>query len=533
MGAGLPSAAFPPIVAAPPTAPAALLRPIVPMSLPLRAVSEPLPPEPPADPARGPAHREVRRVILGVMLAMLLGALDQTIVAPALPTIGADLGNFTDLSWVITAYLLAATIATPLYGKLSDIHGRRVMLLISVAVFTLASVACAMASSLLALVLARAVQGLGGGGLISLAQTIIADVVSPRERGRYQAQIAAVFAASSVAGPVLGGLFAQYAHWSFIFWINLPLGIAALVMTERALRRLPRHERPHRMDVPGALLMAAGSLALLLALGWGGVRHPWGSPLILGLIGAAIGLALLFVWRMRTAAEPFLSVALLTDAVVGRGIAAAFMAVGAMVGLSVYVPLYFETARGLSATGSGLGLIPLMGGVVCGATISGQVMQRLAHYKRPAVVGSLMSAILLAGLALEGSALPLAGLVAVLALCGAGIGTMLPVCTISIQNAVAPHEMGTATGAMTFFRQMGGALVVAVLGAVLLAALGAAPGMDAETLARTADAATLAGGFSRVFGTVALVLAAGAAMLVVMPERPLRGRVGEADAGAL
>lgn len=223
----------------------------------------------PTDAAAGPApldHAAIRSIIIGIMLAMLLAALDQTIVATALPTIGRELGDVEHLPWVVSAYLLAATAVTPLYGKFSDIHGRRVTLLVSISVFIVGSVACAAAPTMLVLILARALQGLGGGGLISLAQTIIADVVQPKERGRYQGYIASVFVTSSVVGPVLGGVFAEHLHWSVIFWINLPLGLAAFWMTSGALRRLPRHERPHRLDVLGAVLMVAATVALMLAL---------------------------------------------------------------------------------------------------------------------------------------------------------------------------------------------------------------------------------------------------------------------------
>ncbi|MEP9351254.1 MDR family MFS transporter [Xanthobacter sp. KR7-225] len=472
-------------------------------------------------------HPQVRRIILGIMLAMFLGALDQTIVATALPTIGAQFNDFANLPWVVTAYLLAATVATPLYGKLSDIRGRRVMLLISVAVFSLASLACALAPNLLMLILARAVQGLGGGGLISLAQTIIADVVAPRERPRYQAQIAAVFAAASILGPVLGGFFAQHLDWTLIFWINLPMGAAAYLMTDRTLRRLPRHDRRHDLDGPGAALMAFAALALLLALNWGGVRFAWGSPQIVGLIAASLVLAGLFVWRIRTAPEPFISLDMLTDPVVGRAIPAAFAAAGTMVGLSIFVPLYFETVRGLSASQSGLALIPLMGGIVCGAVTSGRLLARLTHYKRPGVIGNAVSALLLAAFALSPVPLPLPLplLVAGLAVVGMGIGTVLPMTTISIQNAVVPHRMGTATGLMNFFRQLGGAMVVAVLGAVLLGFAGSAAGHDVGELARHASADALTGGFAYVFGTAALVLLAGLGFLVAMEERPLRTSV--------
>src|SRR5450759_3349198 len=221
----------------------------------------------PAKPEPRPlTHPEVRAIVLGIMLAMFLGALDQTIVATALPTIGRHFSNLGDLAWVVTASLLTATAATPLYGKLSDIHGRRVMMLIAIVIFVAGSLVCAMAPSMIALVLGRALQGAGGGGLMVLAQTIIADIVSPRERGRYQGYIGAVFATSSIGGPVLGGFLTEHLDWSLIFWINLPLGLAALGMTSSVLKRVPYHPRKHRLDVIGALLMTTAAVALLLAL---------------------------------------------------------------------------------------------------------------------------------------------------------------------------------------------------------------------------------------------------------------------------
>ena len=223
-------------------------------------------------------HAAIRRILLGLMLAMFLSALDQTIVATALATIGRAYADVQNLAWVVTAYLLAATAVTPLYGKLSDIHGRRPVMLGGIAIFVAGSIACALSPSMPALIAARALQGLGGGGLIALSQTIVGDAVSPRERGRYQGYFGAVFAVSSIAGPVLGGVFAEHLHWSLIFWINLPLGLAAYFITGRALRALPRHERPHDLDFLGAALMVAGTIALLLALNWGGMRFACSPP---------------------------------------------------------------------------------------------------------------------------------------------------------------------------------------------------------------------------------------------------------------
>src|SRR5262245_49044294 len=251
-------------------------------------------------------HAAIRGIVLGIMLAMFLSALEQTIVAPALPTIGRSLGDVQNLTWVVTAYLLAATAVTPLFGKLSDIYGRRTIMLVSVGIFVAGSIACALAPTMLTLILARALQGIGGGGILPLAQTVIADMVAPRERGRYQGYTAVMFMSASVVGPLLGGVLTDQLHWSLIFWINVPLGLVALAMTDRALRRLPRHDRPHKLDMLGAALMVAASIALLLALTWGGVAYPWLSPQILGLVGGSCLLWILFAARLMSAAEPFI-----------------------------------------------------------------------------------------------------------------------------------------------------------------------------------------------------------------------------------
>src|SRR5271169_1367457 len=222
-------------------------------------------------------HAAARAIIFGIMLAMFLSALEQTIVAPALPAIGKSLGSIDDLSWVVTAYLLAATATTPLFGKLSDIYGRRALLLSAIVIFIAGSVACALAPTIWMLILARGLQGIGGGGLLPIAQTIIADMLSPRERPVVQGRTSIMFMSASILGPVLGGLLTDHLHWSFIFWINVPLGGIALVMTERALRRLPRNDRPHQLDVIGAALMLGAAISLMLALSLGGTHYPWGT----------------------------------------------------------------------------------------------------------------------------------------------------------------------------------------------------------------------------------------------------------------
>ncbi len=256
----------------------------------------------PAHDHRAPAapldHATVRAIVAGIMLAMFLSALEQTIVAPALPAIGKSLGGVDDLSWVVTAYLLAATVTTPLFGKLSDIYGRRKILLVAIVFFIAGSVACAVAPTIWLLIISRGLQGIGGGGLLPIAQTIIADMLSPRERPVVQGRTSVMFMSASILGPVLGGLLTDHLHWSFIFWINLPLGLIALVMTERALRRLPLNHRPHQLDVIGAALMVGAALTLMMALSWGGTHYAWTSLQIVTLLGCSAALWVLFALRL-------------------------------------------------------------------------------------------------------------------------------------------------------------------------------------------------------------------------------------------
>jgi EmrB/QacA subfamily drug resistance transporter len=472
----------------------------------------------------------VRQIIVGVLLAMLLAALDQTIVATALPTIGSELNDLEHLQWVVTAYLLGATAVTPLYGKLADIYGRRVMLLIAIGTFVVGSLACALAPTMIVLIVARFVQGLGGGGLIALAQTIVADVVSPRERMRYQVYFASVFVTSSVVGPVIGGFFAQDLHWSFIFWINLPLGAGALAITYGILRRLPRHERPHKLDVVGALLMAFAATTLLLALSWGGSTYPWSSPQVIGLTIATVVAWGLFVVRLLTAAEPFVPLAVMFDPVVGTGTASNFFVVGTMVGLSIFVPIYFEAVVGLTASQSGLALIALMGGTVTGAQIAGRIMAWTEHYKRGPQAGLAVAVVSTAILAWRAGELPLWQIEVLLAVSGIGMGTIFPVTTVAIQNAVEAHQLGTATATFNFFRSLGSAILVAVFGTIFIGGLGVGGqsiGSLEHLVAVAAQNGTPIGPvFTLIFGAAAVTLAIGLACFLAMEERPLKGRPG-------
>jgi len=458
-----------------------------------------------------PSPNDLRQVMLGLGLAMLLSALDQTIVATALPTIGAELGDFERLPWIVTAYLVAATTVTPLYGKLADIHGRRVMLLVGVAIFVAGSVACALAPSMTLLAAARAFQGLGGGGLISLAQTVVADLVSPRERGKYQTYFSVVFVTSSVAGPALGGFFAQYLHWSLIFWINVPLGALAFFMTNARLARLPEQRHPHRLDWLGALWLALAASLLLLALGRS--ETPGGAP-GLSLQGVALFAAsglcwTLFALRTRRVEEPFIPLSVLTNSIARAATLSSAFGLGAFVGLSVVMPLYFEGALGLTASRSGLALIPLMIATVIGATVSGRIMAVVENYKRLPLAALALATLAAVGLALGVGRLPLLALNALLATVSFGVGAILPVATVSVQNAVPTRDLGAATATMQFFRQLACALIVALLGALVIGAAGA-------------DPQRLAGAFAGVFWVVAVCTALAFVFLARMEQRPFR-----------
>ncbi len=481
-------------------------------------------------PQRPLTHAEIMPILGGVILAMFLGALDQTIVATALPTIGRHFGDLGDLAWVVTAYLLTATAVTPLYGKLSDIHGRRSMMLVAIALFVVGSLACALAPSMAALIFARGLQGAGGGGLMALAQTIIADIVSPRERGRYQGYIASVFAVSSISGPVLGGFLTQHIDWSLIFWINLPLGLLAFGMTFNLLKRVPYHPRKHKLDIVGALLMMAAAVALLLTLSWGGRKFDWISAQTAALLATSAVLWSLFAWRLMKAQEPFLPLSVLANPVVRTAALAGACAMATLVGMTIFVPLYFETMLHLSASKSGMALIPLMASSVLFATVSGRLMVHLTHYKRPSLVGLVCAILALAVLSIWPAGMSITLVLVLLAVVGAGLGTVFPISTVCMQNAVTQHQMGVATGAANFFRALFSSLVVAVLGAIVLGGLGGVTGVSVETLARAASQHSLAHAFRFVFMACALVLSFGMTFLIAMEERVLRGPATQSPA---
>ena len=491
------------------------------------------PTDPNAAPASSPPapldHAAIRAIMVGILLAMFLSALEQTIVAPALPTIGRSLHDVENLSWVVTSYLLACTTMTPLFGKLSDIHGRRVTMLAAVVIFLLGSVACALAPNMPALIAARALQGIGGGGILPIAHTIIGDMVSPRERARYQAYTSAMFLAASIVGPVLGGVLTDYLHWTMIFWINLPLGLVALVMTDRALRKLPRHDRPHKLDVPGALLMVLAALALMLAMTWGGTRHPWTSGTILGLLAGSAVLWVLFLLRLRSAEEPFIPASIMREPLMLAINVAGFCSVGVVIGLVIYLPVYLELVLGLSASGSGTALIVFLAATTLGSFTAGRLLTHMTNYKRVPLTGLVLGIGMLALFAAKPAGLSLFEVALLLLLGGTGLGVMYPVTTTITQNTVAPHQLGTATGALNFSRLLGGAIIVAAFGAIILGGLSGGAGGKGLTLellmsgAGKGGGADFAGVFRTAFAAGAVFLAIALVAMLLVEERPLRG----------
>jgi EmrB/QacA subfamily drug resistance transporter len=468
---------------------------------------------------------EARTIFVGLMLAVFLAALNQTIVATALPTMGRYFNDFENLSWIVTSYLLTSTAVAPLYGKLSDIHGRRIVMLASIGVFAAGSAACAVAPDMVSLILGRALQGIGGGGILPVAQAIMADAIAPRERGRYQAYMAIVWVTSGVGGPILGGVLSEHFHWSLIFWINLPLALAAAMMTYTRLARLPRHERRHKLDFLGASLMMATAVSLLLALTWGGTRYPWLSPPIIALLAGSGILSLAFSWRLTQAPEPFLPLSVMADPIMYMGTAANSFAMGASIGLVIFVPLYYELVHHLSASDSGLALVPLAL-TTPGSILSGRAMLHMRKYKWVPLVGLVVGIVGL-GLLIWQPALALWGVIVIMSLVGIAVGTVFPVCTVSIQNAVPNHQVGVAMGAMNFFRALASAFAVAIMGAILLAGIGVTVARGGNAAAVAANVGGLGFDFAAVFHWVFVAaeafLVASLLTLMLMEERPLRG----------
>lgn len=430
-------------------------------------------PSPSASPVE---HRgSIRLVIASIGLLLLLASLDQTIVSTALPTIVADLGGLEHLSWVVTAYILSSTLVAPLYGKLGDLYGRRLMVFISVGLFLFGSALCGLAQSMGFLIFARALQGLGGGGLFVLALSVIGDVIPPQERGKIQGVFAAVFSASSVIGPLAGGWFVEVASWHWIFYINLPLGLIAIAGFAASFAANPERQK-HRIDWAGAAALSVALGALTLVTSLGGTTLAWDAPLTLVLIALVPVATVAFLWIETRASEPVLPLDLFRINVFTVSGIIGFVTGAAMLGGLTFVPIYLQIAKGYTPTASGLMMIPMTLGILTSSTFAGRFMGRTGRYRRLPMAGTLLIAAGAAGLGMLSVSTPPALFCAVILVFGLGMGCIFPVVTTAVQNAVPRQQLGTATAAGVMFRQIGGSLAVAVFGAIFTARLAAGLG---------------------------------------------------------
>lgn len=412
------------------------------------------------------SHGEIKIIMGALMMVLLLSALDQTIVSTALPKIASDLDGLTKLSWVATAYLLTSAIVTPIYGKLGDMYGRKKIFIVSILIFLFGSVLCGMAQSMDQLVLFRAIQGIGGGGLMALVLAIIGDVVPPRQRGRYQGYFGAVFGLSSVLGPLLGGLFTEHLDWRWIFYINLPLGALALFAVITRLH-LPVHKTDHKIDYVGASLLSLSVGALVLLTVWAGVEYAWLSPQIIGLGITSIVLAGMFALWERRASEPLIPLTMFKNSIFSVSTLLSFMSGVVMFAAILYIPLYQQIVRGNTPTQSGLLMLPLVAGMLTGVIGSGKLITKTGKYRIFPIMGGLLLALglfLFSHLSLTTSHLMLSVWMVVI---GLGLGMFMQVPALAVQNAMPRRQLGTATSTVVFFRGIGGALGGAIFGTIL------------------------------------------------------------------
>jgi EmrB/QacA subfamily drug resistance transporter len=463
------------------------------------------------------SHRETMLIVLGMLLPTFMGSLDQTIMASALPTIGRDLGDVHNLPWLITGYLLASTAILPLYGKIADIHGRRFTLRIALLTYMAGSLVCALAPDMLVLILGRVVHGLGGGGLTAMGMIVLADLVAPKERGRYYTYFALAYTTAGGSGPALGGFIAQHLHWSMIFWLNIAMGLLALAITNVLLRRLPRYERPHRLDVIGTALIVVASVAFMLALSTGGVRWPWTSPQILALLAVALVVGRLFVVRLTTAPEPLVPITILRHPIVRCAMVVTAFGWGTLLALNVVLPIYLQNALGLSPTSAGLYMVVFMVAMNASAALSGQVLGRVRQYKVLPTIGLMVTIAGTVVLALRaGQMTPPLFEITVIAI-GLGFGPLPSLTSVVTQNVVARHQIGIAIGSMNFCRNLYGTIMIAAFGAIALTGSGDAPGGSAEA-------------FGHAFLLAVASQSVAFAALVLMEPKPLQ-TAADLDAG--
>ncbi|AMB85870.1 disulfide bond formation protein DsbA [Pseudomonas agarici] len=418
----------------------------------------------------GPTKPAIRSILIALMLAIFLGALDQTIVAVSIPAISAQFKDVGLLAWVISGYMVAMTVAVPIYGKLGDLYGRRKLMLFGMGLFTLASLFCGMAQSMEQLVIARIIQGIGAGGMISVSQAIIGDIIPPRERGRYQGYFSGMYAVASVVGPVLGGYMTEYLSWRWVFLINLPLGLSAWWVAHRTLVGLPVPQRKPIIDYLGTLLMIVGLSALLLGITEIGQGHRWNDSDVLGLLVTAVAALALFVLHERRTAEPLLPMHLFLNRNALLCWCTMFFTSFQAISLTVLMPLRFQSVTGAGADSAALHLLPLAMGLPMGAYFAGRMTSVTGYYKPMILSGALLMPLAIVGMAFTPPQAELLSSLFML-LCGVAGGLQFPTSLVGTQNSVEQRDIGVATSTTNLFRSLGGAMGVALMSALLLALL--------------------------------------------------------------